>query len=75
MKLAVGTSLFIIAVKSLFGFVGDLQGGEIIDWKPLMKQKISTPVISADRIVTSLKLSILMALYKLSQALEITGYF
>lgn len=35
MKHAVGTSLFIIAVKSLFGFVGDLQGSQIIDWKLL----------------------------------------
>ena len=32
MKLAVGTSLFIIAVKSLLGFTGDLQGSETIDW-------------------------------------------
>ena len=32
MKLAVGTSLFIIAAKSLIGFTGDLQGAEIIDW-------------------------------------------
>lgn len=32
MKLAVGTSLFIIAVKSLIGFVGDMQGDEVIDW-------------------------------------------
>ena len=32
MKLAVGTSLFIIAVKSLLGFVGDLQGNQLIDW-------------------------------------------
>ncbi len=32
MKLAVGTSLFIIAAKSLIGFTGDLQGGETIDW-------------------------------------------
>ncbi|MFD1629816.1 sulfite exporter TauE/SafE family protein [Pseudopedobacter beijingensis] len=32
MKLAVGTSLFIIAAKSLLGFIGDVQGGEIIDW-------------------------------------------
>lgn len=32
MKLAVGTSLFIIAAKSLLGFIGDLQGDEIIDW-------------------------------------------
>jgi uncharacterized protein len=35
MKLAVGTSLFIIAAKSLIGFIGDLQGDEIIDWKLL----------------------------------------
>lgn len=35
MKLAVGTSLFIIAVKSLIGFTGDLQGTQIIDWKLL----------------------------------------
>lgn len=35
MKLAVGTSLFIIAAKSLFGFIGDLQGSQIIDWKLL----------------------------------------
>ena len=32
MKLAVGTSLFIIATKSLLGFTGDLQGNETIDW-------------------------------------------
>ena len=32
MKLAVGTSLFIIAAKSLLGFTGDLQGSETIDW-------------------------------------------
>ncbi len=35
MKLAVGTSLFIIAAKSLIGFTGDLQGSEVIDW-PLL---------------------------------------
>jgi uncharacterized membrane protein YfcA len=32
MKIAVGTSLFIIAAKSLFGFVGDIQNGEMINW-------------------------------------------
>jgi uncharacterized membrane protein YfcA len=32
MKLAVGTSLFIIAAKSLIGFTGDLQGSSNIDW-------------------------------------------
>ncbi|MFZ1371496.1 MAG: sulfite exporter TauE/SafE family protein, partial [Ferruginibacter sp.] len=35
MKLAVGTSLFIIAAKSLIGFIGDLQGSEVLDWKLL----------------------------------------
>lgn len=35
MKMAVGTSLFIIALKSLIGFIGDLQGEQIIDWKLL----------------------------------------
>lgn len=35
MKLAVGTSLFIIAVKSLIGFIGDLQGTQVIDWSLL----------------------------------------
>jgi len=32
MKLAVGTSLFIIAVKSLIGFLGDVQHQLAIDW-------------------------------------------
>ncbi|MFW7380656.1 MAG: sulfite exporter TauE/SafE family protein [Oligoflexus sp.] len=32
MKLAVGTSLFIIAAKSLIGFIGDLQQSTAIDW-------------------------------------------
>ncbi len=35
MKLAVGTSLFIIAAKSLIGFIGDIQGSQVIDWKLL----------------------------------------
>jgi len=37
MKLAVGTSLFIIAAKSLIGFIGDLQGEQEIDWKLLLE--------------------------------------
>lgn len=37
MKLAVGTSLFIIAAKSLIGFIGDLQGEQLIDWKILLE--------------------------------------
>ena len=32
MKQAVGTSLIIIAAKSLLGFLGDLRGEEVIDW-------------------------------------------
>lgn len=32
MKQAVGTSLIIIAAKSLIGFMGDLNGSEVIDW-------------------------------------------
>ena len=36
MKQAVGTSLIIIAAKSLIGFTGDLKGGEVIDWKFLL---------------------------------------
>jgi len=32
MKQAVGTSLIIIAAKSLIGFTGDLKGDEYIDW-------------------------------------------
>ena len=35
MKLAVGTSLSIIAAKSLIGFIGDLEGDQLIDWKLL----------------------------------------
>lgn len=36
MKKAVGTSLFIIAIKSLIGFTGDIQAGQIIDWNFLL---------------------------------------
>lgn len=32
MKLAIGTSLLIIAAKSLIGFIGDIQSGTGIDW-------------------------------------------
>lgn len=32
MKLAVGTSLFIVAANSLIGFLGDVQGNPAIDW-------------------------------------------
>lgn len=36
MKQAVGTSLIIIAAKSLIGFTGDLKGNEVIDWSFLL---------------------------------------
>lgn len=36
MKIAVGTSLFIIAAKSLLGFIGDIQHQPYIDWKLLV---------------------------------------
>ena len=36
MKKAVGTSLIIIAAKSLIGFTGDLKGDQVIDWKFLL---------------------------------------
>lgn len=36
MKEAVGTSLIIIAIKSLIGFVGDLGSGQLIDWPFLL---------------------------------------
>jgi uncharacterized membrane protein YfcA len=36
MKMAVGTSLLIIAAKSLIGFLGDLSGDEDIDWHFLL---------------------------------------
>lgn len=36
MKIAVGTSLFIIAAKSLIGFLGDLKSGVSMDWQLLL---------------------------------------
>ncbi len=36
MKMAVGTSLFIIMMKSLVGFIGDIQIAQNIDWQFLM---------------------------------------
>lgn len=35
MKMAVGTSLFIVSLQSLIGFTGDIMGNQIIDWKLL----------------------------------------
>lgn len=36
MKIAVGTSLFIVASQSLIGFIADVQGDEIINWELLI---------------------------------------
>ncbi len=36
MKRAIATSLFIIAIKSLFGFMGDLQKNPTVDWTLLL---------------------------------------
>ena len=36
MKVAVGTSLFIIAAQSLIGFIGDLSLNQVIDWKLIL---------------------------------------
>ena len=35
MKMAVGTSLFIVSSQSLIGFTGDIMGDQIIDWELL----------------------------------------
>jgi uncharacterized protein len=36
MKMAVGTSLFIVSSQSLIGFTGDIMGNQIINWKLLL---------------------------------------
>ena len=36
MKMAVGTSLFIIAAQSLIGFTGDISNGNLLDWNLLL---------------------------------------
>lgn len=40
MKIAVGTSLFIIAAKSLIGFIGDIQHQTFIDWSLLLTTSV-----------------------------------
>lgn len=35
MKIAIGTSLFIVAAQSLIGFIGDIMSNQIIDWQLL----------------------------------------
>lgn len=42
MKMAVGTSLLIIAIKSLIGFTGDISAGTQIDWQQLLTISIFT---------------------------------
>lgn len=36
MKMAVGTSLFIVSVQSLIGFVGDIRSDQLIDWNLIL---------------------------------------
>ncbi|MFY7740191.1 MAG: sulfite exporter TauE/SafE family protein [Flavobacterium sp.] len=36
MKMAVGTSLFIVAVQSLIGFIGDIRPGQNLDWNLIL---------------------------------------
>lgn len=36
MKIAIGTSLFIVAVQSLIGFTGDLMQDQVMDWNLLL---------------------------------------
>ena len=57
MKLAVGTSLFIIAAKSLIGFVGDLQGSQVIDWKLLISFTVFAVIGIFIGIILSKKIS------------------
>lgn len=57
MKLAVGTSLFIIAAKSLIGFIGDLQGDQVIDWVLLTEFTVSAVVGIFGGILLSKKIS------------------
>lgn len=44
MRLAVGTSLFIIAAKSLIGFIGDVQGDAVMDWTLLITFTLAASV-------------------------------
>ena len=53
MKQAVGTSLMIIAAKSLIGFTGDLRGDELIDWTFL----ITFSVIAIGGIIAGSRMS------------------
>lgn len=68
MKEAVGTSLGIIAVKSLFGFLGDLGAGQLIDWTFL----IQFSAIAAVGILLGNRLNAKVSEQKLKPAF---GYF
>lgn len=68
MKQAVGTSLMIIAAKSLIGFLGDLQGDTIIDWTFLL----TFSMVAIAGIVLGSRLSRRVANEKLRPAF---GYF
>ena len=51
-RIAVSTSLLVIAMKSLIGFIGDLQGAQVIDWTFLF----SLLVLSSAGILVGVKL-------------------
>ena len=53
MKIAVGTSLFIIAAKSLIGFIGDVQHQAFIDWQLI----ITLALIAVAGLFVGMKLS------------------
>lgn len=36
MKMAVGTSLFIVSIQSLIGFIGDIRADQLIDWNLIL---------------------------------------
>jgi hypothetical protein len=42
MKMAVGTSLFIVSSQSLIGFMGDIMSDQIIDWELLQRFTIAS---------------------------------
>jgi uncharacterized membrane protein YfcA len=64
MKLAVGTSLLIIATKSLIGFIGDIGSGQPIDYSFLL----SITVIAIGGIFVGIYISKFIASSKLKKA-------
>lgn len=68
MKMAVGTSLFIIAIKSLIGFVGDVQAGQPVNWSFLI-------IFTAVAVVGILIGSYLARFIKSANLQKAFGYF